>query len=87
MKQNADFQEGISQAQNTSTSLPTQKILTTYKSFQMRYYIGIWPKDKVLVFWLYLIKCEFFGAFSIYPWQFSCPLRKILTWYLIWKLS
>ena len=41
MKQNADFQEGISQAQSTVTPLLTPKFLTTNESFQMRYYIRI----------------------------------------------
>ena len=44
MKQNADFQEGISQAYSTATPLPTLNVLTTNKSFQMRYYIMIFPK-------------------------------------------
>ena len=41
MKQNADFQEGISQAYSTATPLPTPKVLTTNESFQLRYYIRI----------------------------------------------
>ena len=41
MKQNADFQEGISQAQSTATPQPTLKFLTTNKIFQMGYYIRI----------------------------------------------
>ena len=44
MKQIADFQEGISQAWSTATPLPTQKLLTTNESFQMRYYKGIFLK-------------------------------------------
>ena len=38
MKQNADFQEGILQAQSTATPLPTPKVLTINESFKMRYY-------------------------------------------------
>ena len=38
MKQNADFQEGISQAEGTATPLPTSKFVTTNESFQMRYF-------------------------------------------------
>ena len=41
MKQNADFQEGISQAESTATPLPTPKFLTTNESFKMRHYISI----------------------------------------------
>ena len=41
MKQNTDFQERISQAESTATSLPTPKFLTTNESFQMRYYVRI----------------------------------------------
>ena len=37
MKQNADFQEHISQAYSTATPLPTPKFLTTNKSFQLNY--------------------------------------------------
>ena len=33
MKQNTDFQEGISQAESTATPLPTPKLLTTNDSF------------------------------------------------------
>ena len=44
MKDNADFQEGISQTQRTATLLPTSKFLTTNKSFQMRYCIRIFLK-------------------------------------------
>ena len=45
MKQNADFQEDISQAQNTATPLPIPRFLPTNESFQMRYYyIGIFLK-------------------------------------------
>ena len=44
MKQNADFQEGSSQAYSTATSLSTPKFLSTNKSFQMRYYIRIFLK-------------------------------------------
>ena len=44
MKQNADFQEGISQAQSTATPLPSPNFLTTNKSFQMRYYVRIFLK-------------------------------------------
>ena len=44
MKQNADFNEGISQAYSTATPLPTQKFLTTNESFKMRYYIRIFLK-------------------------------------------
>ena len=44
MKQNADFQEGISQAQRSATPLPTPKFLTTNESFQMRYYVRIFLK-------------------------------------------
>ena len=44
MKQNADFQEGISQAYSTATPLPTPKVLTTNESFQLRYYIRIFLK-------------------------------------------
>ena len=40
MKQNADFDEGISQAQSNATQLPNPQYLTTNKSFQMRYYNG-----------------------------------------------
>ena len=35
-----------------------------------------WPKDKVIDFWLYLIKSEFFGAFS--PSSFHAPWGKSL---------
>ena len=38
MKQNADFQEGISQAYSTAALLSTPKILTSDKGFQMKYY-------------------------------------------------
>ena len=44
MKQNADFQEGISQAYSTATPLPTPKVLTTNKSFKIKYYIRIFFK-------------------------------------------
>ena len=44
MKQNADFQEVISQNLSTVTLLPTQKFLTINESFQMRYYIRIFLK-------------------------------------------
>ena len=44
MKQNADFLEGISQAENTATPLPTSKFLTTNKNFQRRYYVSIFLK-------------------------------------------
>ena len=44
MKQNADFDEGISQAYSTATLLPTPKFLTTNKSFQMMYYKRIFLK-------------------------------------------
>ena len=45
MKQNADFQEGISQAQSTATLLPTPKDFPQGASE--------WPKEKVLDFYLY----------------------------------
>ena len=35
MKQNAGFQEGISQAWSTATPLLTPKLLTTNESFQV----------------------------------------------------
>ena len=38
MKQNADFQKGISQAYSTATPLPTPKVLTANESFKIRYY-------------------------------------------------
>ena len=44
MKQNADFQDGFSQAQSTATPLPILEFLTTYKSFQMSRYIRIFFK-------------------------------------------
>ena len=44
MKQNVDFQEGISQAWSTPTHLPTPKFLATNESFQMRYYVWIFLK-------------------------------------------
>ena len=44
MKQNADFKEGISQAQNTATPLHIPRFLTTTESFQMRYYTRIFFK-------------------------------------------
>ena len=45
MKQNADFQEGISQAYSNATPLPTPKFLNTNnKSIQMKYYITIFLK-------------------------------------------
>ena len=44
MKQNADFQEGISQAWSTITPLPTPKFLTTNENFEMRYYVKDFPK-------------------------------------------
>ena len=44
MKQNADIQEGIPQAQNTATPLPTPKFLTTNENFEMRYYVRIFLK-------------------------------------------
>ena len=44
MKQNADFQEGISQAYIAATPLLTPKLLNTYECFQMSYYIGIFLK-------------------------------------------
>ena len=58
MKQNADFQEGISQPYIIATTLSTKKFLTTYESFQMRYILGKdflqeaseWPQEKVLGF-------------------------------------
>ena len=58
MKQNADFQEGISQAQSTATPLPTPKVLTTNENFDMRCFLfkdfpqgaSEWPKDKVFKF-------------------------------------
>ena len=37
MKQNADFQEGISQDQGTAEPRPTPKLLTTNESIQIRY--------------------------------------------------
>ena len=40
---------------------------------------SVWPKVKVLDFKLYLMKSEFFRTFNFDPWQFSCPLRKILV--------
>ena len=44
MKQNADFQEGISKAQGTATRVPTPKFLTTNENFEMRYYVRIFLK-------------------------------------------
>ena len=44
MKQNADFNEGISQAYSTATLLSTPKFLTPNKSFQMMYYKRIFLK-------------------------------------------
>ena len=44
MKQNADFNEGISQAYSTATLLSTLKFLTPNKSFQMMYYKRIFLK-------------------------------------------
>ena len=44
MKQNADFNEGISQAYSTATLLPTPKFLTPNKSFEMMYYKMIFLK-------------------------------------------
>ena len=38
MKQNADFQEGISQAWSIATPLPTFNVFTTNESFKMKYY-------------------------------------------------
>ena len=46
MKQNADFQEGISQAYSTATLLPTPNFLTPNKSFQMIYYKKIFLKGE-----------------------------------------
>ena len=45
MKQSADFQEGFSQAYSTATPLPDPKLLTTNKSYQMRYHIRIFHKE------------------------------------------
>ena len=45
MKQNADFQVGISQAQSTATLLYIPVFLTTNESFQIRYYIRIFLKE------------------------------------------
>ena len=39
MKQNADFQEGISLAQDNAIPLPTLKSLIANESFQIRYYV------------------------------------------------
>ena len=44
MKENADFQEGISQAWISVTPLPTPKFLTSHESFQIRYYVRIFLK-------------------------------------------
>ena len=44
MKQNADYQLGISQAKSTAASLLTPKFLTTNDSFQMSYYVRIFLK-------------------------------------------
>ena len=44
MKQNAGFQEGVSQAYSTATPLPIPKVLTTNESFQMRYDIRFFLK-------------------------------------------
>ena len=44
MKQNADIQEGISQAESTAIPWSTQKFLTTNESLQMRYHIRIFLK-------------------------------------------
>ena len=41
MKQNADFQLGVSQAESTAKSLPTSKSFIPYESFQMMYYVRI----------------------------------------------
>ena len=46
MKQNADFQEGVSQAYSTATPLPTQKVLITNESIQIRYYKRIFLKGQ-----------------------------------------
>ena len=44
MKQNADLQEGISQAYSTAIPLLTLKSLTNTENFQMRYYKRIFIK-------------------------------------------
>ena len=44
MKQNADFQEGISEAESPAKPLLNPKLLTTNESFQMRYHIRIFPR-------------------------------------------
>ena len=44
MKQNADFEEGFSQAKSTTRPLPIPRFLTTNESFQMRYYVRIFLK-------------------------------------------
>ena len=44
MKQSADFQEGISQAQSTASPLTTPKFLTTNENFKMRYNVRIFLK-------------------------------------------
>ena len=44
MKQNADIQEGISQALSAAKPLPIPKSLNTNKSFQMRYNMRIFHK-------------------------------------------
>ena len=46
MKQNADFQEGISEAESPAKPLLNPKLLTINESFQMRYYIGIFLKGR-----------------------------------------
>jgi len=44
MKQNADFQDDVSQAWSTVTPLPTPKFLITNESFLRRYYTRIFLK-------------------------------------------
>ena len=44
MKQNDDFQEGVSPAYSIAIPLLNPKFLTTNESFQMRYYVWIFFK-------------------------------------------
>ena len=49
MKQNADFQEGISQAQSTATPLPTPKFLSSNESGQKFWgWAEVWQYSKLV---------------------------------------
>ena len=80
MKQNADFQEAFRKLRALPSSYP--RIFNPPKELsndaqQKDFSQG--TSGQVLDFKLFLIKNEFFGTFSFYPYQFSCPLREILT--------